>query len=105
MGKPYYVVLKVISGSEGFTGTYRPQVAMAHNYESMEAAATFNIGTHPDFDERLKRTPDNAAYRSIVIPFEHWHEFEVFSESRKGQREFVAYPSEHLTIRSREDGE
>lgn len=100
LGRQKYVVLRVIEGDSGIMDTYGPQVAMVHEYDSAEDAAVFNVGSHPAFDERLKRTPDNAAYRTVVVPWEHWLEFEVFSESVKGRREFKAYPTEHPTIRA-----
>lgn len=94
---PKFAVLKVIDGKEGFMATYTPQVAMIHEYDSAEDAATFNVGTYPEYDER------GHPYRVVVVPAEAWKEFEVFAESKKGERNFVAYPSENPTLRQHSD--
>lgn len=88
-----YVVLQVIEGNEGMMATYGPQVATIQDYENELDAATFNVGSHPDYDER------GRPYRVVVIPYEHWKEYEVHSDSIQGNRKFVAYPSTDLTIR------
>jgi hypothetical protein len=92
-GKTLYVALKVIEGAPGYMATYGPQIAMVNEFKTLEDAACTNIGTHPEA-QKLGRP-----YRSVVIPFEHWNEFEVFSESIKGRQAFRAYPSEHPTLR------
>lgn len=95
MSKQKFVVLRVVDGKEGFMASYAPQVAMAHEYESQEQAAATNVGSHPDAQKRRK------PYRSIVIPWEHWNEFEVYSEREKGIDKFKAYPSENPTLDAR----
>lgn len=92
MANEEYVVLKVTDSEPGHT-TYSLQVATIQDYENWDQAATFNVGSHPDADARVR------PYRVIVIPAKHWHEFEVFSESVRGHRTFAAYPSEHPTIK------
>lgn len=91
-----YVVLKVIDGEEGYMATYSPQLATVFEYDSEEAAAVSNVGSHPDARERGK------PYRTVVIPWEHWHEFEVFSNRLYGCDVFEALPTadDHLTIRT-----
>jgi hypothetical protein len=95
--KKTYVVLQVVDGEEGVMATYAPQIAMAHDYESMENAAISNVGSHPGAQKRGK------PYRVIVIPWEAWNEFEVYSEKIKGRDSFRAYPSEDLTLQARKD--
>lgn len=72
---------------------YHPQVASIQVYDSLPDAACFNVGNHPDAEQRDK------PYRVIVIPECAWHEFEVFSESIRGEQDFKAYPSEHPTLK------
>lgn len=86
------ITLRVVDGEEGFMATYSPQVATVQDVKSLEDAAKFNVGSHPDYDQR------GRPYRVIVVPQEHWHEFEVFSDAQKGRREFVAYPSTNPTF-------
>lgn len=96
--RPEYVVLTVID-HERTMSTYGPQVAMAHEYESMEDAAVFNVGSHPDAQEK-----GNKPYkRVVVIPWEHWHVFDVYSESKQGHQEFAAYPTKNPPIRARSE--
>lgn len=87
-----FVVLHVYDGEEGFMATYGPQVAMAHQYESMEKAACFNVGNHPDAEAKGK------PYRVVVIPWESWNEFLVYSEAIEGKKDFRAYPNSGDTL-------
>lgn len=88
-----YVVLKVYEGEPGVMATYGPQVASVHDYHSKERAACANVGSHPDYDKR------GRPYRVVVVPLEHWHEFDVYSESVRGSRYFRAYPADNPTLR------
>lgn len=90
--KQKYVVLRVIDDRPGFMASYAPQVAMVHEYESPEDAATFNVGSHPDAQKRGK------PYQVVVIPWEAWKVFDVFSERVKGRNQFTAYPTENPPI-------
>jgi hypothetical protein len=97
MAKQKYVVLQVVDGEDGFMETYSPQVAMVHEYESMEDAATFNVGSHPDAAERGK------PYRTVVIPWEHWHVFDVYSNRIRGRNQFEALPTKNPPITPLDD--
>lgn len=88
------VVLKLYDGDEKFMGRYNAQIATVQDFDSLEDAACCNVGSYPDYDERGK------PYRTVVIPFEHWHEFDVHGESVKGQRGFKAYPVTETADRS-----
>lgn len=95
---PEYVVLTVIEDSEGkHMATYTPQVAMAHHYNSLQDAAVFNVGTHPDAKSKGK----GPYKRVVVIPWEYWYVFDVYFETVKGKDTFKAYPTENPPIRAR----
>lgn len=90
---PKFVVLQVLDGKDGIMDTYAPQVATVQEYDSIEEAATFNVGSHPDAQKRGK------PYRVVVIPWEHWHALDVYSNRIRGRDEFEAVPSENVPIR------
>jgi hypothetical protein len=91
--KTKFVVLHVQDDPpDGYMPNYCPQTASVFTYESLEEAAVSNVGSHPDQRER------GRPYRVIVIPLEEWHEFEVFSETVKGNDNFAAYPSDNPTL-------
>jgi hypothetical protein len=94
MSKEKMVVLRVVPSTigKGWMDHYQPQIATASAFESFEQAARCNVGTYPE----AKKT--GKPYRVVVVPLEHWHEFEVYAEQIKGQDQFKAYPSEHPTF-------
>jgi hypothetical protein len=93
MDRQKYVVLKVVDGAAGWMDTYSPQVAMVHEYDSPEDAATCNVGSHPDARERGK------PYRVVVIPWDSWLAFDVHSNHIRGRDQFEAVPTENPPIR------
>ena len=86
-----YVVLKVVDEKPGFLAHYSPQVAMVQDYDSVQDAATFNVGNHPDAQK-------NGPYQVVVIPWEHWQVFDVHSNKIRGRDEFEAVPTENPPI-------
>lgn len=88
-----FVVLTVVDGEEGIMASYEPQVATIQEYGEIEDAATSNVGTYPDAEKRGK------PYRVVVIPAEHFNEFEVYHEKTRGKDGFRAYPSDNPTMK------
>lgn len=87
------MVLSVVDGDEGYMATYAPQIATVQTFDSPEQAAAFNVGNHPAAEAAGK------PYRSVVVPWDSWLEFEVFSESVRGTKRFSSYPSANPTLK------